>query len=108
MTRFSHPRRLAPAFVLAILVGAVGPSQVAAEDQSDQIVASRLAEFLRSARTVISQDQELINDKTKGDKGLTGDKILADASAIYQKQMGEDPAAVDPASKEGKLLRAQK
>jgi hypothetical protein len=107
MARISPARRLTPALALAILIAALGPATVAAEDQPDQIVASRLAEFLRSARTVISQDQELINDKTKGDKGLTGDKILADASAIYQKQMGEDPAAVDPASREGKLLRAQ-
>ena len=103
----SQSRGLAVGLVLAVLAGALCLSQVSAEEQSDQVVAGRLAEFLRSARTVISQYQELINDPAKGDKGLTGERVLAEATVIYQKQTGEDPAAVDPASKEGRLLRAQ-
>lgn len=92
---------------LAFLAGTLSLSSLSAQDQSDQIVAARLAEFLRSGRTVISQYQELINDPTKGDKGLTGERVLAEASAIYQKQTGEDPLTTDPNSKEGRLLRAQ-
>jgi hypothetical protein len=92
---------------LAGLAGAVFLSGASAEEPSDQIVAARLAEFLRSARTVISQDQNLINDPTKGDKGLTGERVVAEATAIYKKQTGEDPAAIDPLSREGKFLRAQ-
>ena len=99
--------RVALACGLALLAAASSPPSLSAEERSDQIVAARLAEFLRSARTVISQYQDLINDPTKGDKGLTGEKVLAEATAIYKKQTGEDPAAVDPASREGKLLRAQ-
>jgi hypothetical protein len=107
MVHHSHSRGFALALVLTILAGALCLSRVSAEEQSDQVVAARLAEFLRSARTVISQYQELINDPAKSDKGLTGERVLAEATVIYQKQTGEDPAAVDPASKEGKLLRAQ-
>jgi hypothetical protein len=67
----------------------------------------RLAELLRSARTVVSQNQTLINDPAKGDKGLTGEKVTADALALYVAATGEDPRESDPASREGKLLRAE-
>src|SRR5207249_708523 len=63
MARIPPPRRLTPALALAILIAALGPATVSADDQPDQIVASRLAEFLRSARTVISQDQELVRNR---------------------------------------------
>jgi Protein of unknown function (DUF3365) len=92
---------------VALLVGAICPSTLLAEEQDDQVVAMRLAEFLRSARTVISGHQALINDPKIGDKGLTGDRILAEATEIYQTQTGEDPLATDPDSREGRLLRAQ-
>ena len=100
-------RAIGVTVALALIAATVSFSGLSAEDQDDQIVAARLAEFLRSARTVISQNQDLINDPTKGDKGLTGDKVLADATAIYVEQTGEDPATVDPASREGRLLFAQ-
>jgi hypothetical protein len=92
---------------LAFLAGALSLSSVSAQDQTDEIIAARLAEFLRSSRTVISQYQDLINDPTKADKGLTGERVLAETTAIYQTQMGEDPLATDPNSREGRLLRAQ-
>src|SRR5260221_10565364 len=107
MARHSHSSGSAFALILGVLAGALCLSSVSAEEQSDQIVAARLAEYLRSARTVISQYQELINDPKKTDKGLTGERVLAEATVIYRKQTGEDPAAVDPASKQGKLLHAQ-
>lgn len=107
MVQPTHSRGIALAFSLGLLGAVLSLSSVSAEEQSDQIVAARLAEFLRSARTVISQHQDLINDPTKNDKGLTGERVLAEATAIYQKQTGENPAAVDPGSMEGKLLRAQ-
>ena len=78
-----------------------------AAEQTDTVIALRLADMLRSARSVISQYQKLINDPEKGDKGLTGERVLTETIAIYQKQTGEDPLATDPNSKEGKLLRAQ-
>lgn len=93
--------------VLLALAGTLLIFPVQAADDSDATIAAHLAEYLRSARTVISQSQDLINDPTKGDKGLTPDQVLAEATAIYQKQTGEDPLATDPASREGRLLRAQ-
>ena len=66
-------RAIGVTVALALIAATVSFSALPAQDQDDQIVAARLAEFLRSARTVISQNQDLINDPTKGDKGLTGD-----------------------------------
>ena len=100
-------RSMGMALACACIAGTFFLSAASADDTDDRIVAERLAEYLRSARTVISQYQDLINDPTKGDKGLTGDRVLAEASEIFKAQTGEDPAAVDPASREGKLLRAQ-
>lgn len=95
---------------LAIVVGLASgllAAPASADDAADAVVAGHLAEYLRSARTVISQYQDLINDPSKGDKGLTPDRVIAEATAIYQKATGEDPAATDPAGREGRLLRAQ-
>ena len=78
-----------------------------AATESDAEVAMRLADLLRSARTVISLNQDLINDATKGDKGLTGEKVVADAIALHKERTGEDPRDSDASTLEGKLLRAQ-
>lgn len=92
---------------LVLAMAALFPSGAPAQQPDDREVAERVAEFLRSARTVISGYQDLINDPTTGDKGLTGDRIIAEATAIYVEKTGEDPLATDPQSLEGRLLRAQ-
>src|SRR5690606_22116879 len=70
-------------------------------------IARSLATMLQSARAVISAEQELINDPDGGDKGLTGDVVLERAIANYREATGSDPTEVDPASYEGRLLKAQ-
>lgn len=80
---------------------------VLAATESDATIAMRLADLLRSARTVISLNQDLINDPTKGDKGLTGEKVLANSIALHKDRTGEDPRDSDASALEGKLLRAQ-
>jgi hypothetical protein len=89
------------------LAGGLLAVPVLADDATDMVIANHLAEYLRSARTVVSQYQDLINDPAKGDKGLTPDRVIAEATAIYQKATGADPMATDPGSREGRLLRAQ-
>jgi hypothetical protein len=81
---------LAAAPLLATVLPTNTVHAVEATDE-DEATAIRLAEMLRSARTVISRNQTLINDATIGDKGLTGDKVLAEAIALYQEKIGEDP-----------------
>jgi hypothetical protein len=102
-----HWRLTGLALALLVLSAALYTPILSAEEPDDQVVAMRLAEFLRSARTVISGHQGLINDPAIGDKELTGDRILSEATAIYQTQTGEDPLATDAESREGRLLRAQ-
>lgn len=70
-------------------------------------IALQLAELLRSARAVISLNQDIINDPSKGDKGLTGEHVVAEAIALYKERTGEDPRETDPESLAGRLLRAQ-
>jgi hypothetical protein len=93
--------------VVLALAGGLFAAPVIADDASDATIADHLAEYLRSARTVISQYQDLINDPAKGDKGLTPDRVIAEATAIYEKATGEDPLATAPDSREGRFLRAQ-
>jgi len=103
------PRRpLLAVFLLSLLVFLLGPPTASGAAETDDITtAMRLADLLRSARTVISRNQDLINDPSVGDKGLTGDKVLEEALALYEERTGDDPREADPESREGQLLGAQ-
>jgi hypothetical protein len=78
----------------------------AAPAEDDMAIAQSLAEMLRDARTIISDQQDLINDPQIGDKHLTGEVVLDQAIAKYSKDTGVDPRKLDPASRQGRLLRA--
>jgi hypothetical protein len=78
-----------------------------AEADDDAAIAKSLADMLRAGRQVISNNQSRINDPNIGDKGLSGQVVLQQAVDIYKKTTGTDPASIDPASRLGKLLRAQ-
>jgi hypothetical protein len=93
--------------MLALCVASVpyaAGSAVSAED--DMTIAQSLAEMLRDARTVISDQQDLINNPQLGDKHLAGKVVLDQAIAKYSKGTGVDPKKLDPASRQGRLLRA--
>ncbi len=92
----------------AILIGAgllISPLGAASDDNA--AIATSLADMLRAARQVISNNQARINDPNLGDKGLSGHVVLEQAIEIYKKNTGTDPASIDPDSRHGKLLRAQ-
>ena len=78
----------------------------AAPAEDDMAIAQSLAEMLRDARAVISDQQDLINNPQLGDKHLTGEVVLEQAIAKYKKDTGVDPKKLDPASRQGRLLRA--
>lgn len=84
----------------------VAASSDAAPSDRDAAVARSLAEMLRDARAVISNNEDLINNPEMGDKHLTGDKVLGEAIVLYRKTTGADPTAIDPASYQGRLMRA--
>jgi len=89
----------------AVLVLAV-PSARAAEP-SDLEIALGLSQLLQSARAVVSAEQDLINDPTRGDKGLTGDVVLARGLENFKQTTGIDVRTIDPGSRYGKLIDAE-
>ncbi|HEV7996312.1 MAG TPA: DUF3365 domain-containing protein [Stellaceae bacterium] len=94
---------------LVLLIAGAAPGRgadVTSPTGSDAAIAQSLAELLRDARTVISNNEPLINNPDIGDKHLTGEVVLDDAIAMYRKATGVDPSSIDPASREGRLLRA--
>src|SRR3954469_3306088 len=72
-----------------------GPAVGATPDDDDKAIAASLAAMLRSARAVISRNQDRINNPDIGDKGLTGKSVLAEAAKIYQENTNSDPMKAD-------------
>jgi hypothetical protein len=100
-------------FAVALCIGLcsaavmmIGAS-AATTNGDDASIAKSLATMLRAGRTVISRNQDKINDPKLGDKGLDGKTVLAEAVKVYQATAGVDPASIDPASRHGKLLRME-
>jgi hypothetical protein len=89
-----------------LLFSAPLPARAAPDPAEDAMIANSLAEMLRDARTIVSNNQERINNPELGDKGLTGQAVLDQALRLYTARMGVDPTAVDPQSRHGRLLRA--
>jgi hypothetical protein len=94
--------------VVALTFAATGlPTRADDAAPGDVRIARNLATMLQSARAVVSAHQADINDASKGDKGLTGQVVLEQAIANYQKATGNDPRSIDPTSFEGRLIKAQ-
>jgi hypothetical protein len=100
-------RRTARLIVAAIGLHLVAGSAPALATSEEETIALNLADLLRAARAVISAKQELINDPAVGDKGLTGDVVIAETITRFADSTGMDPTAVDPDSRMGQLFAAQ-
>jgi len=98
---------IAFAFVCAAISVANLSVIQAAGDDEDNAIANSLAAMLRAGRTVISRNQDRINNPDIGDKGLDGKTVLEQALKIYQENTKSDPLQIDPSSRHGRLLRAQ-
>lgn len=99
-------------YVLMIAIAAGGSLPGVAvraqdRDTQDMETALRLASLLRSARSVIAASQDLINDPKAGDKGLTGDHVLALATEAYLKANGTAPLYDGQDATEAQLIAAQ-
>lgn len=91
---------------LFAVAAALGPGR-AADDGEDTKIATSLANMLTAALTVISNNQDRINDPEIGDKGLDGDTVLKQAQQLYAEKAGADVSQIDPASRHGRLIRAE-
>ncbi len=92
-------------FALLVMLSASVLLQARAADVSQEDLANELTVLMRSARLVISNNQELINDPEKGDKGLSPDKVVAQAKENYKKAAGKELTKAPDGSQ---LARAQK
>ena len=109
-TNFPSLRSLLAIFTVLGVVASLTspfPGRSQGAEKSDIDIAMSLATMLQVARSVISKNQDLINDPARGDKGLTGEVVLAATIADYKKETSQDPLALDPNSREGRLLRAE-
>ncbi|MEH6405395.1 MAG: DUF3365 domain-containing protein [Sneathiella sp.] len=79
----------------------------AAENDPEFEIAIDLATMLRSARSVIGENQSLINDPAIGDKGLGGDVVQARALEKFQKTKGGGELDITTPSLRSRLLNAQ-
>jgi uncharacterized protein DUF3365 len=78
----------------------------APREGDDTVIAQSLAEMLRDGRTIVSNNQDLINDPDLGNKHLTGKVVVDQAAKAYAAATGVDPATIDPITRHGRLLRA--
>jgi len=100
--------RLRTVLVILAFFGVFAAS--ATGDTADQVqehitIARSLAIMLQAGRSIISRNQERINDASICDKGLTGENVLLESLRIYQEQTGVDPRSIDATSRHGRLLR---
>lgn len=83
-----------PALLATIVVILLTASNATAADDADKNkLALDVATLFRAARAVISDNQALINDAEKGDKGLSAAVVIAGARANYQKATGKELSA---------------
>jgi Protein of unknown function (DUF3365) len=97
-------RPLLATAVVGLALSTTGASVAATDDEE---VALNLANLLRSARAVIAAHQDLINDPSGEDKGLSGDVVLEQTITRFEGINGLDPRTVDPNTRMGQLFAAQ-
>lgn len=96
------------ALVLALAAGLCWTAGGLAVAQNTEIaIGNKLADMLRAGRSVISASQPLINDPAIADKGLTGDKLVQEAEAAYEKRVGAPLLSGDLSERDRRLLEAQ-
>lgn len=86
-------------------VGVITPLAMAAEPSQEEL-AAELTTLMKSGRMVISDNQALINDAAKGDKGLSPDKVLASAKENYKKNTGKTLPTPTPGGLEERSQKA--
>lgn len=92
-SRWACPwRRIGAGLVLMGVLGAPGGAVAKKVEVDRAIIESgkSFAVLFHCARVVISRNQDLINDASKGDKGLTADAVISQTKEIYKELTGAD------------------
>jgi general secretion pathway protein A len=91
--------------VAAAVLAALAVRATAAEHAEERL-ARNLAALLVAGRAVVAQNQALINDAAKGDKGFTPEKFGAAVAAEYKAKAGIDVEKLDASKPDQKRLKA--
>ncbi|WP_288902528.1 DUF3365 domain-containing protein [uncultured Sneathiella sp.] len=84
------------------------PSLVLAEEKASEYdIAIDLATMLQSARSIIGENQDLINDPTIGDKGLSADVVRERALEKFKTAKGGVEPDLTGDTLKSRLLKAQ-
>lgn len=65
------------------------PAQAALSQKDKVDIGTEITTIYRAARAVIANNQKLINDASKGDKGLTADVVITRTKENYKKATGK-------------------
>ena len=84
----------------------VPESALAQESQDEMQIALSLANTLRAARTVIANNQSLINDASIEDKGLTGEKVVGETVSRVKIDWSQDLDLIERGSIHGQLVQS--
>ncbi len=72
--------------------------------QKEEIIAKAIVDYLDSGRSVVAQNQSLINDPSKGYKGFTPEFYEAQVRESFKKKTGLDIKALYPSDPVGMAL----
>lgn len=84
-------------YLSALMVVTILPVTHAATPPNQERAAQEIATLFRAARKVISDNQDLINDPEKGDKGLSAAAVITKAKANYYMATNKTVDESDPA-----------
>jgi hypothetical protein len=95
--------KLLKAIALLLSLAAVFLSETLAV-QKEEIIAKTIVDYLDSGRSVVAQNQALINDPSRGDKGFTPEVYETQVIEVFKKKTGKDIKTQDPADPVGMAL----
>jgi hypothetical protein len=82
------------------------PAGAALSNEDKVAIGTEITTIYRAARGVVAKSQKLINDASKGDKGLSADVVIAKTKENYKKATGNDFAMADAGSLKGQTQTA--
>lgn len=101
----SHLPCCALAVLLITLSQPVWAADAAPVDAEAQLLARQLADILSAAEKVIADNQDLIDDPSKGDKGLGTEVVMTKAAANYLEATKEAMPSTDGDTRRAKLTK---
>lgn len=91
-------------FILSLAFS--GQARAALSQEDKVAIGTEITTIYRAARGVVAKSQKLINDATKGDKGLSADAVIAKTKENYKTATGNDFKMADAGTLKGETQAA--